>query len=107
MSGAGSLTGIGGRLPAGVPQQPYPSQPPSQTLSGIARRTIVEEQWANSRMAGFRPQLAGVILGLLHFADYEREEYEPVLDERMVVNSFISLNRAVRQPGYEMSREHL
>ncbi|MCS6954515.1 MAG: hypothetical protein NZM33_16870 [Bryobacteraceae bacterium] len=57
-----------------------------------ARRTIVEERFDQCDMIGFQPPLAATIRALLYFADYEREEYEPVLDERMVVYTYFTLD---------------
>ena len=34
------------------------------------------------------------------------EEYEPALDERMIVNSFVSLDRTPLPPGFETSEEY-
>jgi hypothetical protein len=52
------------------------------------RETIAEERFERCDMMGFLPPLAKTITSLLYFADYEREEYEPVLDERMIVYTY-------------------
>jgi hypothetical protein len=70
------------------------------------RETFTEETWEDSRIVGFCPQLSKVLLSLLHFANYDREEFEPVLDERMIVNSFVSLDRTELPPGYETAEEY-
>jgi CorA-like Mg2+ transporter protein len=70
------------------------------------RREVAEERWENSRITGFRPQLSNILLGLLHFADYGNEEFEAVLDERMIVNSFVSLDRTQFPPEYESAEDY-
>ena len=57
------------------------------------RRVLAEEKCRECGLIGFRPQLSRIVLALLYFADYDREEFEPVLDERMIVNTFVSLDR--------------
>jgi hypothetical protein len=46
------------------------------------------------------------VLSLLHFANYAHQEYEPTLDERMIVNSFVSLDQADLPPGFATSEEY-
>lgn len=70
------------------------------------KRLLVEERWENSKMIGFRPHLSRILLSLLYFANYRQEEFEPILDERMIVNTFVSRNRAQLPAGYEMSDEY-
>jgi len=50
--------------------------------------------------------LSAILLSLLHFANYAHEEFEVVLDERMVVNSFISLDRSNLAPEFESSEDY-
>ncbi len=59
-----------------------------ETLS----QTLVEERFAEAAMVGFQPPLARTVQALLYFADYARREYEPVLDERMVVYTYFELS---------------
>lgn len=70
------------------------------------RRIIAEERWETGRGVGYRPQLSSIVLSLLHFANYDREEFEVALDERMIVNSFISLDRTRLVPQFEFSEEY-
>ena len=67
---------------------------------------IAEERWKTSRGIGYRPQLSAIIMSLFHFANYSREEFEGTLDERMIVNSFVSLDRTRLSSGYETSEEY-
>jgi hypothetical protein len=68
--------------------------------------TFAEEAWEDSRIVGFCPRLSKVLLSLLHFANYSRDEFEPVLDERMIVNSFVSLDRTQLPPGYQTTEAY-
>ena len=43
-------------------------------------------------MIGFLPPMAATIASLLYFADYARQEFEPVLDERMIVNTYVAID---------------
>ena len=70
------------------------------------RRVLVEEKCEQCGLIGFRPQLSRIVLALLYFADYDREEFEPVLDERMIVNTFVSLDREQLPSGFERSEEY-
>ena len=74
--------------------------------SGAERRTVAEERWQSGRGLGYRPQLSNIVLSLLHFANYAHQEYEATLDERMIVNSFVSLDRTTLPPGFESSEEY-
>jgi hypothetical protein len=69
------------------------------------RQVLAHENFGDSRLIGFRPRLSKLLLALLYFADYENEEFEPVLDERMVVNTFVSLNRDELPNGFERSED--
>jgi len=55
---------------------------------GREEQTICEERFERPAMVGFYPPLPDNIKSLLYFADYSEEEYEPVLDENMLVFSY-------------------
>lgn len=57
-----------------------------------ALETVCEEKFENAKMVGFYPPLPNTIKRLLYFADYAQEEYEPVLDENMLVYSYAELD---------------
>jgi hypothetical protein len=69
------------------------------------RRELVRERFDRSRLVELRPQLSKVVLGLLHFADYRSQEFEPILDERMIVSSFVQLNGELLPDNFEHSEE--
>jgi hypothetical protein len=52
------------------------------------------EIWRGAQPWFEKLQLSNIVLSLLHFANYAHQEYEATLDERMIVNSFVSLDRA-------------
>src|SRR5271165_4107721 len=59
---------------------------------GSQVETVCEERFQHPEMVGFYPPLANTVKGLLYFADYSQEEYEPVLDENMLVYSYAELD---------------
>ncbi len=74
--------------------------------AGTERRTVAEERWETGRGLGYRPQLSNIVLSLLPFANYAHQEYEATLDERMIVNTYVNLDRAHLPPGVEASEEY-
>jgi hypothetical protein len=54
--------------------------------------TLCEERFEDPRMVGIYPPLPETIKRLLYFADYAEEQYEPVLDENMLVYSYGELD---------------
>ncbi|HEY1950832.1 MAG TPA: CorA family divalent cation transporter [Bryobacteraceae bacterium] len=70
------------------------------------RRVLVEEKFEDCGLMGFRPRLSKILLALLYFAQYEQEEFEPILDERMIVNTFVSLSREGLPSGFEHSDDY-
>jgi hypothetical protein len=67
---------------------------------------IAEERFATGEMRGFHPPLAKTITSLLYFADYTRKEFEPVLDERMIVYTYAALDPASLPPGFIPSEDY-
>ena len=69
-------------------------------------QTLVEERFEEAAMVGFQPPLAKTIQALLYFADYSQREYEPVLDERMVVYTYVELAPQSMPQNYIDSEEY-
>jgi hypothetical protein len=69
-----------------------------------AREVLAEERFARGEMTGYLPPLANTITSLLYFADYSRQEYEPVLDERMIVDTYVAID-AASVPGDYLDSE--
>ncbi len=67
---------------------------------------IAEERFERGEMKGFLPPLSKTITGLLYFADYARQEFEPVLDERMIVYSYVAIDPATVLPEYIHSEDY-
>jgi hypothetical protein len=63
-------------------------------------KTLVEETFAKCEMIGFLPPLASTVTSLIYFADYARDEFEPVLDERMIVYTYFALDPASLPPDF-------
>jgi hypothetical protein len=70
-----------------------PSRLSVLAVDASGERRLVEERYGSCCMQGFLPPLSALITNLLRFGNYARHEYEPVLDERMIVNSYIELER--------------
>ena len=70
------------------------------------RITIAEHDYSQGALVNLLPPLAKTVTSLLYFLDYEGEDYEPVLDERMVVYSYLCLDRDALSAGYSTSDEY-
>ncbi|MEJ2245266.1 MAG: CorA family divalent cation transporter [Acidobacteriota bacterium] len=69
-------------------------------------QVVAEEGFKRGGMIGYMPPLARTITSLLYFCDYSLQEYEPVLDERMVVNSYACLNPDSLPPDFIRSKAY-
>jgi len=70
------------------------------------RQTLVEETFDRAEMTGVLPPLSRTVTNLLYFADYPRQEYEPVLDERMIVYTYFALDPQGLPEGFLHSEEY-
>ena len=73
---------------------------------GGVREVVAEERFEKGDMIGFLPPLSNTITSLLYFTDYEQEEYEPVLDERMIVYSYCAVDPAGIGPEFILSEDY-
>lgn len=55
---------------------------------------LVDERFLTCHIRAFQPPLSALVTSLLYFSDYPMQEYEPVLDERMIVYSYLALDPA-------------
>ena len=69
-------------------------------------QTLVDERFEEAAMVGFQPPLARTVQALLYFADYAQREYEPVLDERMVVYTYVELSPKALPPDFIESEDY-
>jgi len=69
-----------------------PSRVTLSVETPYGRTQVVESTFEDSAMIGFLPPVSSLITSLLYFADYRRDEYEPVLDERTIVYSYMALD---------------
>ncbi len=68
-------------------------------------QVVADERFEKGDMIGFQPPLSKTITSLVYFADYESQEFEPVLDERMIVYSYVALDPASIPPDFKDSEE--
>jgi hypothetical protein len=70
------------------------------------RTRLAEETAETGVMVGFQPPLARTIKSLIYFAEYSKQEFEPVLDERMIVYTYFELNAGSLPANYKDSEEY-
>ncbi len=58
------------------------------------RQVVARDHFQDATMIGFEPPLSKLVQSLLYFIDYQRQEYEQVVDERMIVYSYVELDRS-------------
>lgn len=68
--------------------------------------TVTEETFEKCDLVGFQPPLATTIQSLLYFCDFAAQEYELVLDERMIVYTYLQLDPASLPEGFVESRDY-
>ncbi|MEK7403836.1 MAG: hypothetical protein AAB225_01890 [Acidobacteriota bacterium] len=71
-----------------------------------AREVLVEEKFETGEMIGFLPPLARTITSLVYFGDYAQQEYEPVLDERMIVYTYFAVDPGAVPPDFIHSEDY-
>lgn len=64
------------------------------------RSVIAEQEFSTAIISGVLPPLSNTITSLLYFADYASEEYEPVFDARMVVYSYLAVDKSSVPRGF-------
>ena len=61
---------------------------------------IAEERFESFAMRGLQPPISKIITSLIYFLDYSKLEYEPLLDERMIVYSYAALDPSSLPPDF-------
>lgn len=75
---------------------------------GGSRSVLIRdtETFTHGKMRGVLPPLVKTICAPLYFLDYTNEEFEPVLDERMVVYSYVSIDPDTVPEDFKDSEEY-
>jgi hypothetical protein len=68
--------------------------------------TLADEKFERCVMKGFLPPLSKAITDLLYFANYDQQEYEPVLDERMIVYTHLAVDPASVDQDFDQTEEY-
>lgn len=74
--------------------------------SGGKQTVMAEDKFEACSMAGFQPPLANTVTSLLYFCDYDAQEFEPVLDERMIVYTYVELDPSSLSSHYVDSPDY-
>jgi hypothetical protein len=69
-------------------------------------QVLAEERFETCGMHGYLPPLSKVITELLYFANYSRQEFEPVLDERMIVYTYLSVDPASVDEDFDQTEDY-
>ena len=67
---------------------------------------MIDEDFNSAGIRNYLPPLSRLLTRLLYFADYENQEYEAVLDERMIVYTYFALDQKSLPPGYAQSEDY-
>ncbi len=67
---------------------------------------IVEERFEDCRLVGAEPPLSALVRSLIYFLDYDKHEYEQVLDERMILYSCATMDPATVPPDFTASEAY-
>jgi hypothetical protein len=72
----------------------------------FGRTEVLEETFDDVGLRGFLPPVSKTITSLLYFADYHRGEYEPVLDERTLIYSYLAIDPQSVPENFHRSDEY-
>lgn len=67
---------------------------------------LAEERFEKAAMRNYQPPLSKVITELLYFANYNKQEFEPVLDERMIVYTHLAVDPCSVPHDYQASDDY-
>ncbi|MBM3726467.1 MAG: hypothetical protein FJW40_13700 [Acidobacteria bacterium] len=79
---------------------------PARVAVGSSNGIAIEETFERGEIRDFVPPISAILRRLLYFIDYGRREYEPVLDERMIVCSYFEIDPASVPPRYMQSEDY-
>ncbi|MEO8096827.1 MAG: hypothetical protein ABI811_03950 [Acidobacteriota bacterium] len=83
-----------------------PSKSSLVLLQNGQRTRLAEETAETGVMVGFQPPLARTIKSLIYFAEYNKQEFEPVLDERMIVYTYLQIDPGSVPAGFIESEDY-
>ncbi|WP_031500321.1 CorA family divalent cation transporter [Bryobacter aggregatus] len=83
-----------------------PSKVSFSVETPYGRTQVLQASFEDSAMRGFLPPVSNLITSLLYFADYQRGEYEPVLDERTIVYSYLAVDPHSVPENFHKSEEY-
>lgn len=76
------------------------------TTSREERTVVLEETFEHGVLKSYLPPLSKLITGLLYFTDYSNQEFEPILDERMVVYTYMSVDPRTVPANFDQSEDY-
>ena len=79
---------------------------PSRVRLVVGDETVIDEDFNSAGIRNYLPPLSRLLTRLLYFSDYENQEYEAVLDERMIVYTYFALDQKSLPPGYALSEDY-
>ena len=79
---------------------------PSLVRLLVGDEVVIEEDFNSCGIRNYLPPLSKLLTRLLYFSDYDKQEYEAVLDERMIVYTYVALDQTSLPEGYLRSEEY-
>ena len=79
---------------------------PSRVRLLVGDETVIDEDFNSAGIRNYLPPLSRLLTRLLYFSEYENQEYEAVLDERMIVYTYFALDQKSLPAGYAQSEEY-
>ncbi len=79
---------------------------PSVVQMLVGDEIVIEEDFNSCGIRNYLPPLSKLLTRLLYFCDYENQEFEAVLDERMIVYTYLALDPKHLPPGYLESDDY-
>lgn len=67
---------------------------------------VAEDTFQRCVMRSYLPPLSKVITELLYFLDHSTQEFEPLLDERMIVYTYLSVDPASVETDFDQSEDY-
>ena len=79
---------------------------PSLVRLLVGDEVVIDEDFNSGGIRNYLPPLSRLLTRLLYFAHYDNQEYEAVLDERMIVYTYVALDQKSLPPSYAQSDEY-